>query len=241
MSAVPVASTTPAAESNRWRTPAEKARWEARNDILRAENNDAVAVLETPHGASQRRYPMTIPQSTLALSPLQIERFLSKIDTSGECWEWIGYINKSGYGVYHPRSSRRPLLAHRIARELSCGPIPPGLFVCHKCDNRRCCRPDHLFLGTPADNNRDAMLKGRTALGERNRLRKHPERNPMLLYPEKAARMRGGGNGNSKLTQPQVDEIRRLFRAGMNKSALAAAFGIARSTVRGIVQGESWR
>lgn len=75
------------------------------------------------------------------------------------CWEWTGPRNACGYGTTNVEN--RSALAHRVAWELLRGPIPDGLLVCHKCDNPPCCNPDHLFLGTQADNMQDAARKGR--------------------------------------------------------------------------------
>lgn len=81
------------------------------------------------------------------------------MDKSKDCWEWVGAVNNKGYGYIHAKVGR--FLAHRVSYELEYGPIPEGMCVLHKCDNPRCVRPSHLFLGTIADNNRDMMAKGR--------------------------------------------------------------------------------
>ncbi len=82
--------------------------------------------------------------------------FWDKVDQSGDCWIWTGYVGHDGYGQ-HGRSGK----AHRLAWELTVGPIPDGLNVLHRCDTPVCVRPEHLFLGTSADNSIDMVRKGR--------------------------------------------------------------------------------
>lgn len=78
------------------------------------------------------------------------------------CWEWQAGRTDSGYGVFFTGNpGGKTVLAHRAAFMLAYGPITGGLFACHKCDNPRCVRPDHMFLGTQADNVRDCARKGR--------------------------------------------------------------------------------
>lgn len=88
------------------------------------------------------------------------ERFWRLVDKTGDCWEWKGRKDEGGYGISIGKNppERR---AHRLAAYFMYGPIPDGCLVCHHCDNPPCCNPDHLFLGTHGDNQRDAWAKGR--------------------------------------------------------------------------------
>lgn len=94
-----------------------------------------------------------------------VERFWSKVDRSGDCWEWQASRSTHGYGFFG--RDGKVLYAHRVSYEITNGLIPKGpkrLHVCHHCDNPPCVRPDHLFLGTASDNLNDAYRKGRIDL-----------------------------------------------------------------------------
>lgn len=94
------------------------------------------------------------------------ERFWAKVDKTPECWNWTGGCNDRGYGTFANGHGHQ--LAHRYAYEISSGSIPDGVFVLHRCDNRRCVNPSHLWLGTAQDNTADMIAKGRAAWqGER--------------------------------------------------------------------------
>jgi HNH endonuclease len=79
----------------------------------------------------------------------------------GECWGWRGATFRFGYGKVKLWDGTRTT-AHRVSYQIHYGPIPDGMFVCHHCDNPPCTNPEHLFLGTGADNNRDMAKKGRS-------------------------------------------------------------------------------
>jgi DNA-binding MarR family transcriptional regulator len=129
------------------------------------------------------------------------------------CWLWLGHRDRGGYGSASYQG--KTMGAHRVAYLTEVGPIPEGLWVLHKCDNPPCVRPDHLFLGTVADNNADAIAKGRQA--------------------------RRRGNSHPSLTTLQVRAIRRIAeRKLIPLSDLAAAVGVSRYIAERIVSGEPW-
>lgn len=160
------------------------------------------------------------------------ERFLEKIviNADADCWLWIASVDSGGYG--HFGIGNRLLKSHRVAYMMQYGVIPEGLKALHHCDNRRCCNPDHLFLGTQQENIADMVSKGRQrgAPGDRNASRLYPERRP-----------RGESHSAAKLTAVQVDEIRRRYSAGgCSHYQLAREYGVARSLIYAILKGQIW-
>lgn len=97
------------------------------------------------------------------IAPLS-ERFWQRVDKTDGCWTWLGNKDGHGYGrlwVGRPATHSGFVAAHRYSAMLHLGMFDRRLFVCHSCDTPSCVRPDHLFLGSPADNMRDMAAKGR--------------------------------------------------------------------------------
>lgn len=176
------------------------------------------------------------------------ERFWSFVDKSGECWLWTGHKSPSGYGTIakrNPGSRSTPVRANRASWEIHFGPIPPGMFVCHRCDVPACVRPDHLFLDDNRGNILDASRKGRIATGLRNGAYTRPERMPR--GEEHWARrrpelVRKGHVTFAKVTPDQVRAIRASYSAGDVRLAdLASRFGITKGSVANIVKRRTWQ
>lgn len=143
--------------------------------------------------------------------PLE-KRFWRKVEKTDSCWLWTGAKFENGYGAIwtNPITQR----AHRISWELNRGKIPPGLIVCHHCDNPPCVRPDHLFLGTLSDNRRDMVEKKRGLVGALN--------------------------SNSVLTEEQVLKLRELNGKSFSISLLTSEYGVSKNTIRRAISGETW-
>lgn len=142
------------------------------------------------------------------------QRFWSKVrKTPHGCWLWTGGTFAGGYGAFH--IGKPVYRAHRVSWELTHGPIPEGMFICHHCDTPACVRPDHLFLGTNADNVGDMTRKRRVAHGERH--------------------------GSAKLSAEQVQQIRRAYSSKrVLQRELAQQYGVDASLISMIVTRKLW-
>lgn len=131
------------------------------------------------------------------------------------CWLWMGDITSHGYGVARFGSEgNRKVGAHRRAYQFAVGSTPDGIDVCHRCDNRACVNPGHLFLGTRAENLGDMVRKGRSARGEKH--------------------------FRAKLTPEQVLQIRAFTGDAKARMSLAASLGVSYATILDVQARRSW-
>ncbi len=170
--------------------------------------------------------------------------FFPNIEEVDGHWAWTGRRDKDGYGLISNLTTKRR--AHRYSWVLHYGPIPEGMNVLHKCDRPWCVNPEHLFLGTTLDNNRDCHAKGRAPVGDNHPSRKHPERlargerSGQRTHPERTAR--GERQGQAKLTDDKVRQIRVLLTEGkMSVCAIARTFEVSQATIYFIREGRSWK
>lgn len=165
---------------------------------------------------------MTVRRSPRGLDLTDVDdnfrdRFWGKVQvrSSDECWEWTAYRKPGGYGQFTVRKGvffNAPI----VAAALSLGPVPPGYYVCHHCDNPPCVNPAHLFIGTPTDNAVDMVAKGR------------------------APRSRGVARFNAVLDDDAVRDIRASYGAVPTK-ALAQRYGVSTTAIRAVASGMRWR
>jgi hypothetical protein len=168
-------------------------------------------------------------------------RFWGKVNKTEGCWLWTAGKALTGYGkfYYGGKALNKLALAHRFSYELAYGPIPDGLLVCHRCDVRLCVRPEHLFLGTHAENMADMARKGRAASNRyRELFNKFPTmHNETFVPPSNKSRPKP-----KKLCENDVLLMRAMFASGrFNCKELGKLFGISRSSAWEAVTGKSWK
>ena len=150
------------------------------------------------------------------------DRLWERVEKGDGCWLWTGLRNGDGYGsISRGGHCGRMVGAHVAAWEVTHGPVPEGLEVCHRCDVRNCVRPDHLFLGTHSENMLDAAAKGRLT-----------SRPPVR---------HGEANGRALLSAEAVADIRARYKVTATAAQLAAEHGVSRGTIYAVGQGRIWR
>ncbi len=163
----------------------------------------------------------------------KVDSFWEKVDirSKDECWKWkASRPGGNAYGGF--RASGHHYQAHRFAFIVTIGPIPDGMFVCHKCDNPPCCNPDHLFVGTRLDNIRDMVSKGRHRFdfggidGKRR---------------QRMAVRRGKDSHLAKVTEEIVSSIRKEYKKRVvTYNMLGDKYGLCSGAIKAIVRRLTW-
>lgn len=182
-----------------------------------------------PIGQAARPVPAGTVEAILAEGLLPqvaeaVRYIFGRCEVVGECWEWSGARNERGYGRLKVPSTRGVVYAHRVVAEAVIGSTD-GRFVCHRCDNPACVRPDHLFIGTSADNVADMLAKGRGSAPR-----------PVDWVP----RVQAGRHHLQKLTSDDVRSIRSSLSKGESRRSIATRFGVGPEAISKIAKGERW-
>jgi hypothetical protein len=182
------------------------------------------------------------------ISPEEERLFWSlvrKYEDPRKCWEWLGNLHSDDRGRICLRSQH--YIAPRMSFHLTYGGDPEWLFVCHTCDNPICVNPDHFFLGTHGDNNRDSIAKGRRC-GVYEKWRNdnpqaaHAAAQRVVQWRQQHPESNRGENANGvKLTTEYVLAIRARATKGETHTSLAREYGVAPQTVDGIVSRKHWK
>ena len=171
----------------------------------------------------------------MQLTEVELERFFAKVNKTDTCWLWTACLNfPNGYGLFSiPKQHGKSITSHRLSYIIHKGEIPEGMLVCHTCDVKQCVNPDHLFVGSYADNNHDCIAKGRQGYHG----------------------CPGEKNGKARLKVEQVLEIRRRYDDAMKNdifwsekkrhrravSRLQADFDATYNMIYHIVKRTNWK
>lgn len=155
------------------------------------------------------------------------ERFYRQAQEIGDCLIYTGGHDKDGYGQFW--YVKQSLRAHRVAYIIAYGYIPEGMQVLHTCDNPSCVKPDHLFLGTNADNLADMVAKGRSYGGDRHHIRRNPEL------------VRGENSATAKINWAIVREIRANYNNTIiTRTQLASEYKLSKASIDSILANRNW-
>jgi hypothetical protein len=154
---------------------------------------------------------------------VNVPKHINGMVDENACWLWTSYTRtgRMGSGLTYGRIKVKVggvwkhIAAHRLAYELTYGLVPEGKCVLHTCDVPLCCNPNHLFIGTVDDNNKDRVEKGRSSMGEA-----HPK---------------------AVLTEERVIEIVKLTKEGWTQRALAEKFNVGKRSIQNILEGKGWK
>jgi HNH endonuclease/NUMOD3 motif len=192
-----------------------------------------------------RRKMSETQQRRSRIDPLtRLLRSTEKHDGSDGCWVWTGAKNQNGYGNFF--LDGQIMKAHRASYQLHLGCIPEGLQVLHRCDNPSCIRPDHLFLGTPDDNMKDASSKGRLkgSTGYRHSKQVREKISNALAGKPKSEKAKAAYKASkreaSPLSSAHVSQLKELREKGWSFRALAGKFGVSATTAFNICKGRTW-
>jgi predicted DNA-binding protein (UPF0251 family) len=177
---------------------------------------DCGQLFPLPAGMSRRRW--LFQAACLSCEPRRLQERIRAgcvVDSNG-CWIWQGSLRTAGYGQINVHD--RPEGAHVVSFEAFKGPVPEGKEVCHTCDVRPCCNPEHLFAGTHKENVADMWAKGRGV---------------------KPPRVTGKRHHKATLTDSEVAELCKLRASGLSQREVAKRFGVSQSTVWRLFHGET--
>jgi len=182
-------------------------KWQCRQQVARFCSRHCLGI----ENAKRNFPPITDPKELLRRMTMSFEKYVIKKEG---CWGWNASILKDGYPQIGSGRKLGISKGHRASWVIHKGAIPEGFSVLHKCDNRICTNPDHLFLGKPIENSRDMVYKGRQP--------------------------KGAKNGSAKLTNEDVLEIRDLSNKGVGSSFLSEKFSVSRHSIWKVKTHKTW-